>query len=333
MDFEGIITNIKNKIFHPVYLLSGEEPYFIDMISDFIEENVLDDTEKEFNQSILYGRDVEVPTIIENVKRFPMMANHQVVIIKEAQDIKKIAGLESYVANPLESTILVLCYKYKKIDKRTSFYKAINKKGVFFESKKLYENKIPVWIETRLKEKGFRISPKASMLLTEHIGADLSKLRNEIEKLLINLKRETMIDEDIIEENIGISKEYNIFELQKALGERDMLKANKIVLHFAANTKEHPMVLSIGGLSNFFARVLKYHFIQDKSKNNVASVLGVHPYFTTDYQRGAQKYSFSQLKTVISHIQEYDLKSKGLGSTGNTTGGELLKELVFKILN
>ena len=333
MDFEGIISNIKNKIFHPVYLLSGEEPYFIDMISDFIEENVLDDQEKEFNQTILYGRDVDVSAIIENVKRFPMMANHQVVIIKEAQDIKKIDELETYVKNPLGSTILVLCYKYKKVDKRTTFYKAVNKKGVFFESKKLYENKIPIWIETRLKEKGYRISPKASMLLTEHIGADLSKLRNEIEKLLINQKPGTMIDDQVIEENIGISKDYNIFELQKALGDKDVLKANKIVIYFAANEKEHPIYMTIGALSNYFTRVLKYHFVTDKSRNNVASVLGINPFFAADYQRVAQKYSFAQLKKVISHIQEYDLKSKGLGSTGNTSGGELLKELVFKILN
>ncbi len=199
--------------------------------------------------------------------------------------------------------------------------------------KKLYEDKVPVWIETRLKEKGYRISPKASMLLTEHIGSDLSKLRNEMEKLLINLKPGTMIDEEVIEENIGISKDYNIFELQKALGNRDEFKANKIVMYFAANVKEHPMVMTIGGLSNYFTRVLKYHFITDKSRNNVALVLGVHPYFTSDYQKGAQKYSYKQLKNVISYIQEYDLKSKGLGSTGNTSGGELLKELVFKILH
>lgn len=333
MDFEGIISNIRNKIYHPVYLLSGEEPYFIDMISDFIEENVLDDTEKEFNQTILYGRDVDVPTIIENVKRFPMMANHQVVIIKEAQDIKKIADLADYVSKPLESTILVLCHKYKKIDKRTSFYKAVNKTGVFFESKKLYENKIPQWIEKQLKDKGYRISPKASMLLTEHIGADLSKLRNEIEKLVINLKPGSLIDDAAIEENIGISKDFNIFELQKALGDRDVLRANKIAKYFAANEKEHPMVLSIGGLSNYFTRILKYHFIKDKSRNNVASVLGVHPYFIVDYQKGAQKYNYTQLKNVISYIHEYDLKSKGLGSTNNVRGGELLKELVFRILN
>ncbi len=337
MDFKQIIADLKKKVYYSVYLLMGEEPYYIDEISNFIEKNVLTDTEKEFNQTILYGKDTDVITIISNAKRFPMMANYQVVIVKEAQNIKDLfddKNLIHYIKNPLESTILVLCYKYKKYDKRRVFAKAISasKKGILFESKKLYDNQIPTWISNFLKQKEYSISPKAVMLLAEYLGTDLSKIANEIGKLIINIPKNLEITPEHIEENIGISKDFNYFELQKALGKKDIFKANQIVNYFASNQKEHPLVVTIPILYTYFSKTLIYHCLNDKSRNNVASVLSINPYFVMDYQIAGRNYNIKKIITIISYLREYDLKSKGVGSI-STSKGELLKELVFKILH
>lgn len=330
-DFSRIINDLKNKIYHPLYFLMGDEPYFIDEIAGYIEENILDETEREFNQSVLYGRDVDAHGILEYAKRFPMMSNYQVVIIREAQNIRNIEKLEEYCKKPLDSTILVLCYKYKKLDRRKSFSKAVEKNGVVFESKRIYDDKVPGWISNQLKELGYQITPKASLLLSQYVGSDLSKIMNEIGKMMINLEKGVLIDDRVIEENIGISKDYNIFELQDALGERDVLKANRIINNFAANEKEHPFVMVIANLYGFFVKIIKYHVTKDRSRNNVASVLGINPFFVPVFQKAAKNYSYPRLREIISILREYDLKGKGVGS--NVRGGELLKEMVFKILH
>jgi DNA polymerase-3 subunit delta len=332
MTYDQILTDLKNKIYYPLYFLCGEEPYFIDQISDFIEENVLDETEKAFNQSILYGRDSDTENIIPVVKRYPMMASHQVVIIKEAQEMRKIEDLQSYFENPLTSTVLVMCFKYKKIDKRRGFFKAIEKNGVYYESSRLYEDKIPDWIRNYLRQYNYTVTPKAAGLLTEYLGADLARITNEIGKLLINVPSPAEINEDHIEQNIGISKDYNIFELQKALGSRNILKANQIINHFAANEKDNPLVKVVSILNGFFVKVLMYHNLTDKSRNAVATALSVNPYFVTDYQTAAQNYGQEKIMNVISFFREYDLKSKGVDNA-SASDGELLKELVYKILH
>ncbi len=344
MKFEQILADLKNKIFHPVYFLYGEEPYYIDEISSFIEKNVLSETEKEFNQTILYGRDVDISTVISNAKRFPMMANYQVVIVKEAQDIKdlvvkpdtnnKAVGsyLQKYLEHPLKSTLLVFCYKYKKLDKRTSLAKTIDKKGVLFESKKIFDNQVPNWIENQIKKKGYTITPKATILLSEFLGTNLGKIINEINKLTINLPENTRITDTHIENNIGISKDFNVFELQKALAKRDAVKSVSIVNYFAANAKDNPLIKVIAILYPYFIKVLMYHHISDRSQRNVASILSVNPFFVSDYVTAARNYNLSKLNKVISVLREYDLKVKGVDSN-TSDGGELMKEMIFKILH
>ncbi len=302
MDHKDIISDFKKKKFKPVYFLMGEEPYFIDLIADYAEKNILDDAEKEFNQSILYGRDVDVATIISEAKRYPMMAEKQVVIVKEAQNVKNIEELESYVMNPLASTVLILCYKYKSLDKRKTFPKTIAKHGVLFESKKLYDNKVPDWITGYLKEKNYTAGAKTTQLLTEYLGADLGKIVNELDKLMINLPPGTDITLEHIQQNIGISKDYNTFELQKALGEREIVKANQIVNYFGSNPKEHPIPVTIATLFGFYVKLLQYHFLQDKSKESVARTLGVNPYFVQDYIKAAQNYPAGQIKPGLQRL-------------------------------
>lgn len=310
----------------------GDEPYFIDRISDYIENNVLDESEREFNQSVLYGRDVNVQQVISEAKRYPMMSDKQVVIIKEAQNIRNIEELEAYVQQPLDSTILVLCYKYKTLDKRKTFPKTVAKAGVLFESKKLYDNKVPEWITGYLKEKKYNAAPKAIQLLAEYLGADLGKIANELDKLMINLPPGTEINPDHIQQNIGISKDYNTFELNDAVGKRDIVKANRIINYFGENSKEHPMVVTIGTLYTFFVKVLIYNLLQDKSRENAARALGVSPFFLQDYITAANNYPAGRVKQAIALLREYDLKSKGFDSAG-TEEGELLKELIYRIMH
>jgi len=325
----------------------GEEPYFIDMISDYIENNVLDESEKEFNQSVLYGRDITAADVIGAAKRFPMMSEQQVIIIKEAQNIKDLVGkekegdkakdktklpFETYIENPQKSTILVICYKYKTIDKRTSVAKLIDKNAALFDSKKIYDNKVPDWINNYLKGKEYTVGPKASALLTEYLGTNLSKVSNELDKLMINLPPKSEITVEHIQTNIGISKDYNVFELQTAIGSKEVLKANRIINFFSSNEKEHPMVMTITSLYGYFCKMLTYHFLQDKSKASVASALGVHPFFVGDYEKAAKNFSLGKLKSIFGYLREYDLKSKGV-DRGSASEGELLKELVFKIMH
>ena len=332
-DFEKIMNDLHNKVFQPVYFLMGEEPYYIDKISDYIEKHVLDESEKSFNQTVIYGLDTDIENIINTAKRYPMMSKYQVVIVKEAQNIKNIDNLVYYVEAPLKSTILVINYKYKKLDKRKKLYSSINKNATVFESRKLYDNQIPDWISSHLKQNGMGIQPEAAVLLSEYLGNDLSKIVKELEKLKISIpENEKEINTLHIERNIGISKDYNNFELQNALINRDVLKANRIINYFGKNPKNNPMVLTLTTLYYFFSRVLIYHSLKDKSRNNVVSALKINPYFIQDYQRAAKSYSFAMVRHIISLLREYDLKSKGIGNVSNPEG-ELLKEMVYKILH
>jgi DNA polymerase-3 subunit delta len=331
--YEEIISDLKKRIFKPVYFLAGEEPYYIDLIAEYIQEKVLPEDEKAFNQIILYGEDTNIAAIIDTARRFPMMSSHQVLIIKEAQSLKKLEELIIYLEKPLLSTILVFSYKYKTIDKRTKLHKILESHGVYFESPRIRDYLIPTWIERYLMTKGIKADPSASAMLTEYLGTDLHKIVNELDKLIITLQPgKPLITTTLIEKNIGISKDYNNFELQKAIGEKNILKANMIVHYFADNPKDNPITLSIASLFGFFSKLLTFHYLTDKSKNNVASVLKINPYFVKEYENSASKYNVAKTVQIISLLRTYDMKSKGYGDPG-TEPGDLLKELVFRILH
>jgi DNA polymerase-3 subunit delta len=331
--YEEIISDLRKRIFKPVYFLAGDESYYIDLITDFIEEKVLSESEKAFNQMVVYGEDTTIQTVIDTARRFPMMASHQVVIVKEAQSLKKIEDLTFYLDKPLHSTILVFNYKYKTVDKRTKFYKTLENQGVYFESVRLRDYQVPPWIERYLMAKGIKIDPDASAMLTEFLGTDLHKIVNELDKLLITLPAgKPLITTALIEKNIGISKEYNNFELQKAIGDKNILKANMIIHYFANNPKDNPLTFTIASLFSLFTRVLAYHYLTDKSKNNVAAALKVNPFFVKDYEMAAMKYSASKTVKIIELLRTFDMKSKGYGDI-STEPGDLMRELVYRILH
>jgi DNA polymerase-3 subunit delta len=331
--FDEIMSDLRNRIFKPVYFLAGEEPYYIDLITDYIEEKVLPEADKSFNQIILYADDTNIAAIIDLARRFPMMATHQVVIIREAQSLKKIDDLAIYLEKPLVSTILVFCYKYRTLDKRTKLFKLLDSHGLYFESPRLRDYQIPGWIDRYLMNKGVKTDPNASAMLTEYLGTDLHKIANELDKLLITLpEAKPVITSALIEENIGISKDYNNFELQKAIGEKNILKASMIVKYFANNQKDNPLTLTIASLFGLFSKLLTYHYLPDKSKNNVAAVLKINPFFVKDYENAAARYNVSRTVRIIDLLRTFDLKSKGFGDTG-TDQGELLRELVYRILH
>jgi len=328
-----IVNDIKAGNIKPIYFLMGEEPYYIDKLSDYIEQNVLSEDEKGFNQTILYGRDVTIEDIVSTAKRYPMMAERQVVIVKEAQDLTKtIDKLENYTENPMTSTVLVFCYKYKTLDKRKKLPKLIAKSGVLFESKKLYENQIGDWIKRVLSGKGYSIEPKANAMLVEFLGTDLSKINNELEKLQIILPKGSTITAKHIEENIGFSKDFNNFELLNALGSRNQLKAFQIVQYFSDNQKANPLVVTTSTVFGFFVKLLKYHGLKDKNPKNVATVLGVNPFFLKDYDLALKNYPMRKVSQIVSFIREVDVKSKGVGANA-LPQSDLLREMLFKIFN
>jgi len=328
-----IVSDIKSGNIKPIYFLMGEEPYYIDKIAEYIEKNVLNEEEKGFNQMVLYGRDVSIEDIVSNAKRFPMMSERQVVIVKEAQDLSRtIENLVTYAANPQPSTVLVICYKYKTLDKRKKLCKTIDKIGLLFESKKLYENQVGDWIKSALINKGYQIEPKAALMLVEFLGTDLSKIINELEKLMIILPKGSTISAVHIEENIGISKDFNNFELRKAVGAKKIVKANQIINYFAQNQKSNPLVMTISLLNSFFTQLLIYHGLQDKSKGNIAKVLRVNPFFVGDYQVAGKNYPMRKVSQIISLLRDADVKSKGVGAQ-NLSPKDILKELLFKIMH
>ncbi len=328
-----IVDDIKSGKTHPIYFLMGEEAFYIDKIADFIENNILTEEEKGFNQMTLYGRDVTIEDIIANAKRFPMMAEKQVVIVKEAQDLSRtIENLCSYAENPQPSTVLVFCYKYKTLDKRKKLAKIIAKNGCLFESNKLYENQVGEWLNGNLADKGYKIEPKASVMLVEFLGTDLSKINNELEKLMLILPKGSTITPTHIEQNIGISKDFNNFELRKAIGEKQIVKANQIINYFAQNSKSNPLVMTVSLLNSFFTQLLLYHGLKDKGKINVSKMLRVNPYFVNEYQTAARNYPMRKVAQVISILRDADMKSKGVGAS-NLSQGDILKETLFKIMH
>ncbi|MEX8548633.1 MAG: DNA polymerase III subunit delta [Mucilaginibacter sp.] len=340
MTANELLKDLKSRKLKPLYLLHGEEPYFIDEVSNYIEHELLSEAERGFNQTVFYGKDTDPMAVINAAKRYPMMADYQIVLVKEAQDMKwgsddenkkHINPVLAYLENPLKSTILVFCYKYGKFDKRKRTYKAIEKNGLVFESSPLYDSKVPAFVEQFVAAKNYKIQPQASALLSEYLGNDLSKIANELEKLMLNVAAGQEISTQDIQDNIGISKEYNVFELQTALSRKDVLKANRIINYFEANQKANPFVLVLGNLNYYFIKVLKFHYLPDKSPQNVAKTLGVGPYFVKDFEQASRTFNFNKTLQVISLLRDYDLKSKGVNSTADN--GELMKELIFKILH
>ena len=330
-EMKQLLAGIKAGKLLPVYFLMGEEPYYIDHIAAYIEQNVLSEEEKDFNQMVMYGRDINVSDIIAAAKRYPMMAQRQLVIIKEAQELSRaIEKLTDYVSAPQPTTILVICYKYKSIDKRKALYKAIKKNGFVFESKKLYENQVSEWIRNQVATKNHSITPKATQMLIEFLGTDLGKIANELDKLQLLLKTGASITPEAIEKNIGISKEYNNFELQKAIGQGNQTKAYRIIHYFGQNPKDNPIVVTLSLLYSFFSKLLQYHGLADKSRSNVASALRIAPFFVPEYQMAAANYPMKKVSKIIAYLRETDLKSKGIGAS-NLTVKDLLQELLVKI--
>ncbi|MCE1198080.1 MAG: DNA polymerase III subunit delta [Marinilabiliales bacterium] len=333
MDFQKILADLKEKKYATVYFLEGEEPYYIDLISDYILDHVLSESEKAFNQTLLYGKDINLDALLTAARRYPMMAEKQVVVVREAQNIREIEDLVSYVEKPAPTTILVLCYKYKYLDKRKKLYKAVQKQGVYLESKPLYENQIPNWIVAYLKTLGLGIEPKAAQMIADHVGNNLQRIVNELEKVVFSAVPGTSITVDAVEKNIGISKEYNPFEFQKAIGAKDLLKANRIANYFVENDKAGPMPMVVSVLAGYFRKILTYHALSNKGNNqDIAQQLGISPFFVQDYVTAGRNYPLQKAVLAISLLREYDLRSKG-GRGGSVDTGDLLREMTYKILH
>ncbi len=331
--YEQIISELRAKRYKPIYFLMGEEAYFIDKIVDHLENKVLDESEIDFNLTVLYGRDVSITEVVNAAKRYPMMSDYQVVIVKEAQQIKNWDDLVYYIEKPLESTILCFAYKHGKADGRKKWMQLLRQNAVVLESNKLYENQIGAWISSYLSAKGVQITNKSLFMLVDFLGTDLSKIANELDKLLIIKEpEERSITPELIEKNIGISKDYNTFEFQKALIERDVVKANRIVRYFGQNSKEFPLMRILPTLFSFFSNLMLYHYLPDKNQHVAARILGVNPYFMKDYQTAAHNFNAWKTMNIVSWMRETDARSKGVGDTG-TDSADLLKELVYKIIH
>ena len=331
---DDILRELRSKQYRPIYYLMGEEAYYIDLISDYIMDNVLTDTEKEFNLSVVYGADVDIATVINAAKRYPMMSEHQVVIVKEAQSIRNIDELSYYLQKPLRSTILVMCHKHGVLDRRKKLAAEIEKVGILFESKKLKEAQLPAFITSYMKRKGVDLEPKATSMLADFVGTDLSRLTGELEKLIITLpKGQTRVTPEQIERNIGISKDYNNFELRSALVERNVLKANQIINYFEKNPKTNPLQMTLSLLFVFYSNLMLAYYAPEKSEQGIASFLGLKsPWQAREYQTAMKRYSGVKTMQIIGEIRYTDAKSKGIGNS-SLTDSELLRELVFKILH
>jgi DNA polymerase III subunit delta len=333
MSFNSIVSDIQKRKFAPVYLLHGEEPYFIDEISDLLEKHVLQAHEKAFNLSVLYGADTSGDQIRDAAMRFPMMAQYQLIIVKEAQNLEGYEKLEVYAARPVPTTVLVLCHKYKKLGK-TKLIKSIEQSGVVFESKKIYDNQLPDWIIGQLKSKKLSASPTIAQLIAEHLGNDLSKIVNELDKLALQLKPGSEINDSDIQKYIGISKEFNVFEFQKALGNRDIAKSWHIGLYFISNPKDNPIIMLLAVLYNYFTKLYIYiQSSQGRSETEIAREMGIgSTFFLKDYKTAAKNYNRKKLEDIFLIIKEYDLKAKGVNAD-NFNNEHLLKEVIYKILH
>jgi len=343
MEHLRIIRDVEMKNYKPVYFLMGEEPYFIDQITDYIEDKVLDEASKAFGQTIVYGRDVTMEQVISLAKGFPMMGDKQVVIVKEAQDMKEwksrkkdddedneLRSLEHYLNNPTPSTLLVFNYKHKTLDKRKKLYKTIEKKAQIFDSQKIKDYKLADWISGYVKERGFKIHNTAAQLLAEYLGTDLSKVVNEVNKLALLIPKGSEITTQHIEDNIGISKDYNVWELQKALGQKDVMKSNRIIHYFEANPKANPIQMVIPSLYGYFSKLAAYVSAHDKGA--AAKEMGINPFALNDYKEAASKYTAPKVERIIGYLRETDKKSKGVDNY-SVENGDLMRELVFKILH
>ncbi|MEM9896095.1 MAG: DNA polymerase III subunit delta [Bacteroidota bacterium] len=337
-DYLSIKKEISEKVFHPVYFLQGDETFFIDDLAKTIERDALEESQKGFNQLVVYGRDSSLPEVVSAAKRYPMMGERSVVIVKEAQELKDWKRedaqqvLISYLDNPLPSTILVVAYKHKTFDKRSKLGKALEKNSTFLNAKKLYDNQVPDWILSYCRSKNIAIDSAAVRLLSESIGNNLQRLANEIEKLCLNISGSQTITSDLVHTYVGISKEYNIFELQKALSYRDQLKAQKIVRYFSANPSNNPLVLTISSLFSYFSKILSIHQIGLNDERSVAAGIGVNPYFVKEYIQAAHNYPFQKVVQNIEHIHTADLQSKGI-NFATMKDEAILGELIFKLMN
>lgn len=332
MDHKLVIKNIKDKKFEKIYFLHGDEPYFIDLITEALIENVLEEHERDFNQTILYGKDAELLSLIAELKGFPMMSERRLVILKEAQDFKKLDELEAYMEYPLDSTVFVINYKYGTFDSRKKVMKSVAKNGLVFKSEKVKDYILPDWIQTYVKTTGYSITGKAAILLSEFLGNDLSRIVNELDKLYILLEKGTAINEIHIEENIGISKDYNVFELTNALGANDLVKAYKIVNYFEMNPKATSIVVVIPTLFRFFSQLMRIHFLPNKSKDTVANALKVHPFVAGELVRATTIYNPSKLARNIEILHDFDLRSKGVGDSSSSEG-ELMREMIYSLMH
>lgn len=337
-EYTQILKDINSGSFAPVYFLQGEETFFIDNIIENIENTALDESQKSFNQIILYGKDTSLTDVIGAARRYPMMGERQVVIVKEAQEMRdwtkddKQSLVINYIENPLASTILVFGYKYKSVDKRTKFGKSIEKNSVFLNAKKLYDNQVPDWILAYCKSKGVKIDDAAVMMLSENIGNNLQRLANEIEKLLLNVKEGQNVSASMVQKYVGISKDYNIFEMQKALSAMNKLKALKIANYFASNPSNNPLVLTIYSLFSYYSKLLLIHHSQDKNEKALAAAIGVNPFFVKEYLQAARNYPVGKVVQNIKHLHEADMQSKGIGYATKKEG-PVLTELVYKLMN
>ena len=327
----SILSDWKKGKFDPIYLLYGEEEYFIDDLVSFAERQILDEGEKAFNQIVLYGKEIGYQNILDNAYQFPMMANRRVVIVKELQEMRDIDGLSVYFENPAEQTVLVLAHKHKKLDKRRKIWKTAVAKSTSFESKKVYDNKIPAFISKQLGAMGINIEPHAADMMGTYLGNDLSKVMNEINKLAISKEKGSTVTKDDVHEQIGISKEFNVFEFQNALGKKDSLASYRIANYFGENSKKVNIVPILGSLIGFYQKIALAKANPNARGGELASLLGVSPYFVQQYSAAAKNYSGNQLRNAFKILKETDLKSKGVGSV-STPQGQLLKELVFGLL-
>ncbi len=332
---EELLRDIASRKFAPVYLLHGEESFFIDKIEAAIEQKVLSEAEKSFNQTIVYGKDTDPMGLLDVLRRYPMMSERQVVILREAQDAKGLDQLIPYFNQPMSSTVFVLCHKHKKLDMTTKVGRALKANAVVFEAKKLYDNQVPDWIASYTKGQGLSIEAAASQLMAEYLGTDLSKVANEIDKLALNLSKGTSISTRHIEEYVGISKEYNIFELQKALATRDLERVTRIRLYLEGNIRKNPLLMIVSSLFSFFSKVYLLHFLKSSSEAEKLKVLGLKSEWALrEYKTAVGRYSLAHTQYILSVLKEYDLRSRGIGNDGSSNPDELLlKELFWKILN
>ena len=332
MSAEKIIAEWKKKVFKPIYWLEGEEDYFIDQVMNYAEHHILSEQEAGFNLTVFYGKDADWPAVINACRRYPMFAERQVVLLKEGQHMRDIDKLESYVESPLASTVFVVSYKEKKVDGRSRLAKLLKQKGEMLTTKKMYENQLPEWTNQLVESRGHTISQKALLLLVDHIGNDLSRLANEIDKVLVNLAQRKNITEDDIEQYVGVSKEYNVFELQDALAKKDLSKAIKIIQYFEANPKAAPIQYILPSLYNFFSKTYMLFGVQGADEKNIAATLGVNPFFVKDYISAGKNYSYNGVEQALILLHEYNLRSVGVNDVG-TSDASSLKEMVVKMMN